>query len=98
MRAAKIHLNWLCRNIEENLNRVDAALVEILDDTAGQQAVEVAEPWVDRLFERRRGLQSTLAEIERQIHRPIERNLAGAANDRRWYPGWRRSRSTSSEV
>jgi hypothetical protein len=62
-------LNWLCRNIEENLDRIDAVLSVILDETAGPSTEEAAEPWIDRLFERRRGLQSTLADIERQIQR-----------------------------
>lgn len=69
MQSTQTSLNWLCQNIEQNLDRIDAVLAEILDETAGPFAVEAAGPWVDRLFEGRRELQSTLAEIERQIER-----------------------------
>lgn len=76
MQATPTSLSWLCMNIEQNLDRIDAVLAEILDETAGPLAVEAADPWVERLFERRRGLQSTLAEIERQIQWQLERNPA----------------------
>ncbi|MGD9635853.1 MAG: hypothetical protein AB7G28_22080 [Pirellulales bacterium] len=71
MRTSHTSLNWLCRNIEQNLERVDAVLAEILDEPAGSQFTEATEPWIDRLFERRRELQSTLAELERQIERSL---------------------------
>jgi hypothetical protein len=69
MRANRYRLGWLRENIEQNLSRVDSVLAEIVADSLGETSIEAGEPWVERLFERRRGLQSTLAEIEQQIAR-----------------------------
>jgi len=69
MNSDRPSLSWLCENIQQHLSRIDAVLAEILDESAGTDAVEIVEPWIDRLFEGRRELQSTLSEIERQIER-----------------------------
>jgi len=67
MRAKRHRLGWLRENIEENLTRVDRVLAEIAAESIGEWPLDAGEPWVERLFEQRRGLQTRLAEIERQI-------------------------------
>lgn len=67
MRAKRNRLSWLRGNIEQYLNCVDRVLAEIASESVGEWPLNPGEPWVERLFEQRRGLQLRLAEIERQI-------------------------------
>lgn len=67
MTTKRCQLNWVRENIELNLSRVDRVIVAIVGTSLTTPALHDGEPWVDRLFERRQGLQITLAEVERQI-------------------------------
>ena len=65
MSSNRHHLDWLRENVLQHLSCADRAIVGILpsDDVD----VSAAEPWITELFERRRILQSTLSDLERQI-------------------------------
>lgn len=67
MTTKRCQLSWVRANIQLNLSRVDRVIAEIVGTSLTMPAVHDGEPWVDRLFERRQGLQITLAEVERQI-------------------------------
>lgn len=67
MTTKRCQLNWVRENIELNLSRVDRAIAEIVGTSLTMSSLHDGEPWVDRLFERRQGLQITLAEVEQQI-------------------------------
>jgi hypothetical protein len=68
MITKRCQLNWVRENIQLNLSRVDRVIAEIVGTSLTMPALHDGEPWVDRLFERRQGLQITLSEVERQIH------------------------------
>lgn len=67
MASKRYQLKWVRENIRLNLRRVDGVIAEIVGTSLTMPALHDGEPWVDRLFERRQGLQITLAEVERQI-------------------------------
>ena len=67
MTTKRCQLNWVRENIRLNLSRVDRVIAEIVRTSLTMPSLHDGEPWVDRLFERRQGLQTTLAEVERQI-------------------------------
>jgi hypothetical protein len=67
MASKRYQLKWVRENIRLNLRRVDGVILEIVRMSVSMPGVPGDEPWLDRLFERRQGLQTTLAEVERQI-------------------------------
>jgi hypothetical protein len=67
MASKRYQLKWVRENIRLNLRRVDGVIAEIVGTSLTMPALHDGEPWVDRLFERRQGLQITLSEVERQI-------------------------------
>jgi hypothetical protein len=67
MRANQHHLHWVRENILRYLSQADEVLCAIVPASLGEPGARSDEPWIDTLFERRRGLQSTLAEVEQQI-------------------------------
>ena len=54
-------------NIEQHLLRVDSVIAAVVPATMGVPGVRGDEPWVERLFESRQSIQSTLFELEQQI-------------------------------
>lgn len=76
MVAKPHHLDWLRENIEQHLSRVDQVIAAVVPASAGIPGVSGDEPWVERLFERRQSVQSTLFELEQQI----DSRRAGSAN------------------
>ena len=67
MYANRHHLHWVRENILQHLSHVDQVLCAIVPASVGVPGARSDEPWIERLFERRQGLQSTLAEVEQQI-------------------------------
>ena len=65
MNSNRHHLVWLRENVLKHLSCADRAIVEILP--TDEMDVGVDSPWIKELFERRRILQSTLSDLERQI-------------------------------
>ena len=61
------HLDWLRKNIEQHLSRVDRVIATLMPATVGGPGVRGDEPWLEQLFERRQSVQSTLFELEQQI-------------------------------
>jgi len=67
LRASQHRLDWLRQNVEQYIAEVDGVLAQIVPPTLGIRDFGDQEPWVDRLFEKRHGLQMMLADIKRQI-------------------------------
>jgi hypothetical protein len=67
MQGNQHHLHWVRENILLYLSQADQVLCTIVPASLGEPGARTDEPWIDTLFERRRGLQSTLAEVEQQI-------------------------------
>lgn len=62
-------LDWLRQNLLQHLTRIDRVLAALVPIGVGLPGVDREEPWLVPLFEKRRGLQVTLCEVERQIER-----------------------------
>jgi hypothetical protein len=69
MNVKRPHLGWVRQNIVDQLATVDHFLAEVVPPRTGLPGARGDEPWLVRLFEQRQNLQSTLSEVERQIHR-----------------------------
>jgi hypothetical protein len=67
MTTKRCQLNWVRENIRLNLSRVDRVIAEVVRTSLNMPSAQAGEPWIDRLFERRQGLQTMLAEVERQL-------------------------------
>jgi len=67
MVANRHHLDWLRENVEQHLSRVDRVIAAVVPASVGVPGVNGDEPWVERLFECRQIVQSTLFELEQQI-------------------------------
>ena len=67
MSPKRHHLDWVRENILQHLTRVDHVISDLVPASVGEPGVRGDEPWVEQLFERRQGLQSTLRDVERQI-------------------------------
>jgi hypothetical protein len=60
-------LDWVRTNILQHLSRVDRVIAEMIPGSGDLPGVRGDEPWVELLFERRQGLQTTLCEVEQQL-------------------------------
>jgi hypothetical protein len=69
MDSQRNYSDRLRQNLLQHLTRIDRVLTSLVPIGVDLPDVDSDEPWLVPLFEKRRGLQMTLCEVERQIER-----------------------------